>query len=163
VNSITGAAIEPVDIGTVARLKTNSYSIFGQGEYDITSKLTAIVGLRAIREQKDFHTEIGFFQSFNDFTVNQGPFLDNFLGTGAPYFYSDHSSHGLWAGKVQLDYHLSDGFLLYAGVNRGVKAGSYNAPILGGYLGSGGNASIPYRAETLYAYEGGFKSTWQDG
>jgi iron complex outermembrane receptor protein len=26
-----------------------------------------------------------------------------------------------------------------------VKAGSYNAPLLGSYLGSGGDASLPYK------------------
>ena len=53
--------------------------------------------------------------------------------------------------------------LIYGGVNRGVKAGSFNAPLLGAYLGSGLNQSLPYKAETLYAYETGFKSTFLDG
>ena len=53
--------------------------------------------------------------------------------------------------------------MIYAGVNRGVKAGSFNAPLLGAYLGSGQNASLPYKAETLYAYEAGLKTTFWDG
>jgi iron complex outermembrane receptor protein len=163
VNSIVGTFIAPVDIGTVAKLVTNSTSLFGQMEYDFTSKLTGIIGARVIEEHKSFHTGIGVFASEGNFSVNQGPFLNSPFGAGDPYFDSDHTSNTLWAGKLQLDYHLMDDFLLYAGINRGVKAGSFNAPLLGAYLGSGLNASLPYKAETLYAYEAGFKSTFLDG
>jgi iron complex outermembrane receptor protein len=162
-NSIIGTFIRPVDIGTVAKLVTNSYSIFGQVEYDFTSKLTGILGLRGIQEQKSFHTAIGVFPTDSNFSVNRGNLLPSPFGEGSPYFASEHSSNTLWAGKAQLDYHLSDQILLYAGVNRGVKAGSFNAPLLGAYLGSGLDKSLPYKAETLYAYEGGFKSTLLDG
>ena len=161
--SIIGTFIRPVDIGTVAKLVTNSYSLFGQLEYDFTSKLTGIVGLRVIQEQKGFHTGIGVFPTDSNFSVNQGNFLPSPFGEGSPYFSSQHSSNTLWAGKLQLDYHLTDQLLLYGGVNRGVKAGSYNAPLLGAYLGSGLDKSLPYKAETLYAYEAGFKSTLLDG
>lgn len=162
-NSIIGTFIRPVDIGTVAKLVTNSYSLFGQVEYDFTDRLTGILGLRGIHEQKAYHTGIGVFPTDSNFSVNQGQFLPSPFGEGSPYFASEHSSNGLWAGKAQLDYHLTDQFLLYGGVNRGVKAGSYNAPLLGAYLGSGLDKSLPYRAETLYAYEAGFKSTLLDG
>jgi iron complex outermembrane receptor protein len=52
--------------------------------------------------------------------------------------------------------------LVYGSVSRGVKAGSYNAPLLGSYLGSGGDASLPYKPEELMAYEVGFKSSLSD-
>ncbi len=161
--SIVGTFVRPVDIGTVAKLVTNSYSVFGQAEYDFTDKLTGIVGLRAIQEQKGFHTGIGVFPTDSNYSVNQGTFLPSPFGEGSPYFASEHASNTLWAGKLQLDYHLTDKFLIYGGVNRGVKAGSYNAPLLGAYLGSGLDKSLPYKAETLYAYETGFKSTLLDG
>ena len=44
----------PIDVGTTAELETDSYSIFGQYEYDISDRLTVIAGLRAMREEKDF-------------------------------------------------------------------------------------------------------------
>ncbi|HQX47634.1 MAG TPA: TonB-dependent receptor, partial [Steroidobacteraceae bacterium] len=62
-------------------------------------------------------------------------------------------------GKAQLDFRPRDGLLLYAGINRGSKAGSYNAPLLGAYLGGGGDAGLPYGDETLWSYEGGFKAS----
>jgi iron complex outermembrane receptor protein len=161
--SIIATALRPVDIGTVADLQTHSYSIFGQVEYDFTPKLTGILGLRAIQEEKKFNTAIGVFPSNSSFTANQGALLPSPFGEGSPYFAADTSSNTLWAGKAQLDYHITDQTMVYAGVNRGVKAGSFNAPLLGSYLGSGLNASLPYKAETLYDYEAGLKSTFWDG
>ncbi|MFM7276051.1 MAG: TonB-dependent receptor domain-containing protein, partial [Gammaproteobacteria bacterium] len=48
------------------------------------------------------------------------------------------------------------------GVNRGVKAGSFNAPLIGNYARVG-NAGLPYDEEVLLSYEGGFKATLMDG
>jgi iron complex outermembrane receptor protein len=152
-----------LDIGVVSRLKTDSISLFGQGEYDFSDVLTGILGARLIREKKGYNTLIGVFNSFSNFNFNQGAPIPGALGTAAPYIYSNSDTQNLWAAKAQLDWHAAEGLLVYGGVNRGVKAGSYNAPLLGAYLGSGGNASLPYRPEKLMAYETGFKSTLQGG
>jgi iron complex outermembrane receptor protein len=53
--------------------------------------------------------------------------------------------------------------LLYAGVNRGVKAGGFNSPIDFGGAQADPNYSYGYDEEVLYAYEIGFKSTLADG
>jgi iron complex outermembrane receptor protein len=163
VNSIVGTFVAPVDIGTKAHLKTDSYSIFGQLEYDFTDQLTGIFGLRGIREEKDYSSAIGVFPSDGNFTVNQGDFLPSPFGEGSPFFPKASNSDTLWAGKVQLDWHASDDLLIYGGINRGVKAASYNAPLLGSFLGAGGEAALPYGPETLLAYEAGFKATLQGG
>ena len=152
-NSLIG----PLDIGVVADLQTDSYSLFGQLDYDISDTLSATFGMRVIREEKDFDVGIGFFPSLSNHTVNQGEFIPNAVGAGSPYFYENSTSDTLWAAKAQLDWRPSDDLLLYAGVNRGVKAGSFNAPLLGSYLGSGGDSAIDYGEEILLAYEGGFK------
>ncbi len=163
-NSIAGSPpFAPVDIGVVAELETDSYSVFGQLEYDFTETLTATAGLRIIREEKDFELGVGVFPSFSNYTVNQGDFIPNAFGAGSPYFFDDDVSDTLWAGKLQLDWRPSDDLLLYAGINRGVKAGSFNAPLLGAYLGAGGNDAVPYDEEVLISYEGGFKSTLGNG
>ncbi len=159
VNSI----VDGLDIGTVAELKTNSYSVFGQMEYDISDKLMATVGLRVIKEEKDFKVGIGVFPSLGNYSVNQGEFLTNPFGAGSPYHYSADTSDTLWTGKAQLDYRPNDDLLLYAGINRGVKAGSFNAPLLGAYLGGGGDTALPYDEEVLLSYEAGFKQSFGDG
>ncbi|MFK7954635.1 MAG: TonB-dependent receptor [Lysobacterales bacterium] len=163
-NSIAGSApFAPVDIGVVADLETDSYSLFGQVEYDFSDRLTGIFGLRAVQEEKDFSTGIGVFLSQGNFTVNQGDFLPNAFGAGSPYFFEDSFSDTLWAAKAQLDFRVNDDLLVYGGVNRGVKAGSFNAPLLGAFLGSGGNDALPYDAEELTSFEAGFKATFGDG
>jgi len=155
--------INGLDIGVVATLETDSYSLFGQGEFDLTDTLTGIVGIRVIREEKDFSTGIGVFPSFDSFTVNQGQFIPNIFGAGSPFLETDSRSDTLLAGKLQLDWRVSDDLLVYGGINRGAKAASYNAPLLGSFLGSGGAVSLPYDEEILTTFEVGFKSTLQGG
>jgi len=164
VNSIAGSPpFAPVDIGVVADLQTDSYSLFGQIDYDLTDTVSATLGLRVIQEEKEYDMAIGIFPSFDNFSVNQGAFIPNAFGAGSPYFFTADTSDTLWAGKIQFDWRPNDDLLLYAGVNRGVKAGSFNAPLLGAFLGAGGDPSIPYDEEILTAFEGGFKATFGDG
>ncbi len=156
----------PIDVGTVAQLETDSYSIFGQLEYDLSPDLTLIAGLRAMREEKDFQLNLGVAPSESSFVVNTSPCFSGQLDACFPFTgiqYNDDISDTLWAGKLQLTYNLSEDIMLYGGVNRGVKAGSYNAPLLGAYFGSGGDAGLPYDAEVLTSYEGGFKATLGGG
>lgn len=160
VNTIFGA---PFDIGVVSTLDTQSFSVFGQYEYDISDKLTVTGGLRVIQEEKDFQTQIGFLISNDNFTVNQGEFLQDVPLPGAPFSADLDSSDTLWTGKVQLDWRPNDSLLVYGSINRGVKAGSFNAPLLGAFLGAGGVDALPYDEEVLISYETGFKKTFADG
>ena len=160
-NSIIASGGIPIDIGVNAKLETTSYNLFGQLEYDITDQVSFTLGARAIREEKDFDLGIGIFQSFGNDSFNRGPFLE---GDDTPIVkYSDDTSKNLWAGKAQLDWRPNEDLLFWAGINRGVKAGSFNAPLLGTYFGSGGDAALPYKEEVLISYETGFKSTLMDG
>ncbi len=160
VNTLFGA---PFDIGVVSTLETQSYSAFGQYEYDINENLSLTAGLRLIQEEKDFQTQIGFLISNDNFTVNQGDFLPNVPLPGAPFSADLDSSDTLWTSKLQLDWRASDDLLVYGSINRGVKAGSFNAPLLGAFLGSGGVDALPYDEEVLLSYEAGFKKTFADG
>jgi len=163
-NSIAGSPpFAPVDIGVVAELETNSYSVFGQYEYRFTPTLSGTLGLRLMQEEKDFDLGIGIFPSFDSFTINRGDFIPNAFGAGSPFLFEDDTSDTFWTGKAQLDWRPTDDLLLYAGINRGVKAGSFNAPLLGSFLGAGGNEALPYDEEVLISYEGGFKATLGDG
>lgn len=163
VNSIVGTVVAPVDIGVTAELETDSYSLYGQYEYDFTDAVTGIFGLRLIQEEKDFNTGIGVFLSNGNFSVNEGDFLPSPFGAGSPFIVNDSTSDTLWAAKAQLDWRVNDDLLVYGGINRGVKAGSFNAPLLGAFLGSGGASALPYSEEELLSFEGGFKATLQDG
>ncbi len=150
-----------------SELDTTSYSIFGQLDYDLTDQWILTLGLRAIREEKDYTFRIDLYDNVNDNTVDSGMFHPGqaiapqiFFNPSLPgQAFSDESGAWLWSGKAQLNYKWSDDLLLYAGVNRGVKAGSYNAPLLTDLTPD----QMRYDEEILLSYEGGFKSTFWDG
>ena len=149
---------------TDTELVTNSYSVFGQIDYDLTDKLTLNVGLRLIQEEKDFSYTNRVYVSTRDGRTDGAAF-----GGGAPLAFvfdptnpleflpafSDSTSDFLWSGKVQLNYSPSDDLLLYGGVNRGIKAGNFNAPLLTGLA----QDEYGYKEEELLSFEVGFKST----
>ena len=152
----------PFDLGVDATLKTNSYSAFGQLDWHITPQLTLITGARVIREQKNHNFIQGIWFTADSRQTQVGtPVVIGPLFTPGPTGYADKSGKTLWAGKVQLDFQVNPDLLIYAGVNRGVKAGSYNAPVPGGLPVP--TSSLPYKAETLTNYEGGVKYTFPDG
>ncbi|MEE8056798.1 MAG: TonB-dependent receptor, partial [Pseudomonadales bacterium] len=175
------------DLGTDAKLETDSYSIFGQLEYDLYDDIKLTVGLRAIREEKDYEMTIGAYPTSDTDSIHQGGFTQIFTpvptalgalgltvpgGTftppGGPTFaFEDDTSDTLWTGKIQLDWTPTEDLLVYAGINRGVKAGSFNAPLIGSWvlatLNTGSSSFLAYDEEVLLAYEVGFKSTVLDG
>jgi iron complex outermembrane recepter protein len=152
----------PFDLGADATLKTNSYSAFGQLDWHIAPRLTLITGARVIREQKNHNFFQGIWGTVDSRKVAEGtPIVIGPLFTPGPTPYADKSKKTLWAGKVQLDFQVNPDLLIYAGINRGVKAGSYNAAVPGGIAVP--TSSIPYKAETLTNYEAGFKYTFPDG
>jgi iron complex outermembrane recepter protein len=153
----------PFDLGADATLKTNSYSAFGQLDWHIAPRLTLITGARIIREQKNHNFFQGIWGTVDsrEAAVGTPLVIGPLFGPNGPMPYADKSAHTLWAGKVQLDFQVNPDLLIYAGVNRGVKAGSYNAAVPGGLPAP--TSSIPYKAETLTNYEGGIKYTLPDG
>ena len=156
-------------------LSTESYSIFGQIEYDLTESLMLTAGLRWTDDKKEFDltsqcletslqaaidifgpgsvgpgTDIdcAYLESFGTETVLTLPGEQNFARHDDDY-----------SGKLQLDYSMSDDVLLYAGVNRGMKGGGFTAP-LDGLLAA---PAMSYKPEILTSYEIGVKSEWLDG
>jgi iron complex outermembrane receptor protein len=73
----------------------------------------------------------------------------------SPYSGSEHEP--FYTSKLALEYRPEDAVLLYIQDSRGVKAGSFNAPVLGGT--SYPDSQIPYKEETLIEYEAGEKAT----
>jgi len=100
--------------------------------------------LRGMREEKDFGLVLGVAPSESSFVVNTSPcFRGDLSQCFVGVAYQDDSSENYWAGKLQLTYDVSDDLMLFAGINRGVKAGSYNAPLLGAYFGQVGTQACP--------------------
>jgi iron complex outermembrane receptor protein len=139
---------------------TESWSVFGQVELDLTDTLTGIFGLRWIRDEKDHFLQVNAV----DFpggtqTDNRNPILLENLAT----YRGDREDDEI-AGRLGLNWQVSDEVMLYASYNRGVKGGGYNAPVFPltpplDYV----DDVISFDPEILDAYEIGFKSTWNDG
>jgi iron complex outermembrane receptor protein len=141
------------DLIDETKLETTSYSVFGQIDFDLTETLTFIAGLRTIIEDKEYDFEQNLYISTNDKTFDKDVFVAPLT---APFH--EETSDTLWAGKLQFEWQPNDDWLVYAGLNRGVKAGSFNAKLPDGSPPLSED-EIGYDEEVLYAYEVGFKST----
>jgi iron complex outermembrane recepter protein len=124
-----------------AQEKTTAYALFSQMEWNFAPLWTFVTGLRFTRDEKTFD-----LTEYSDAIALRGP-----LETG--------QNVGLWTGKAQLEFRPIDHVLIYGGYNRGAKAGGFNVPPAGGTPPT--DAEIPYKPETMNAYETGFKiDTW---
>ena len=149
--------------------ETNSWSLFGQVEYDFTPMWTGIAGFRWIEEEKDHHFDNNFvdFQPGSRFR-NGNPNIIANLGT-----YDGKIDKGLWSAKAELDFKPTEDLLTYLSWNRGVKGGGFNAPLdVTDYFGIFGPAfglipltdnNMRFKEEKLDAFEGGFKLSLFDG
>ncbi len=130
-------------------LESENWSVFGQGEWDISERLTFILGLRWSQDDK----EMDYVSNFSD--PDTGVYVPALFdlqrdanAAGSDVYEIDY---GDWAGRVQLDMHLSDDTLLYASFNRGIKGGNW-APSASATLDS-----FRHDEEILESYEVGLK------
>ncbi len=133
---------------TVTDTDTDSYSFFAQVDYALRDDLVLVAGLRYVRENKTFRGLSYRNANRNDRLVE--------IDFSTPILEQADTSNdqNLWSAKLQLEYAPTADSLFYFGVNRGVKAGSFNAPLLASMAGFSS-----YKPEVLYAYEGGAKLT----
>jgi len=125
--------------------KSDTYSVFGQGDYKLTDDLKLILGLRQEKE----HRELDDF-STRRLLVNSGVYS---LGPASfPEADSDLDSDST-SWKAGLEYQLTPATLLYSTVSRGIKSGGFTA-----YNSSYAEQIAPVKPEKLLAYELGFKS-----
>jgi iron complex outermembrane receptor protein len=121
-----------------ATQETTTYAVFGQTEIDLTDELALTLGARYNYDEKDFDyasTDIYFLQ-------------------GGDFSFSDDFTDGDWSGKIQLDYRPHEDWLLYAGVNRGIKSGGYNLPLF-----PIASDDFEFDGETLTSFEVGVKGS----
>lgn len=149
-----GAIPTGIDLTNQFGLRTKSASAFGQAEYRFAPKWTFVLGARVIRERQQYDFQSNAFANVNDQRIDD---------QGAPLFplqpsFADKRAKTLFAGKIQLEFRPNDDLLLYAGVNRGVKGGSYSAKLPDGAPPLA-PSEIPYKPEKLTSFEGGFKAT----
>lgn len=157
---VFGGAVPPGRVlqSDAYSLRTRSEAIFGQIEYDIVDKVTAILGARYTWDQFKYsfasqcqQTVIGVCGFFG----GDGGSALQIQGIG-PLAQDEEGSD--WSGKAQLNFKPVDDVLLYASVSKGVKSAGFSAPLA--------NATpiepIFYKPENLYAYEIGEKAQFLD-
>ena len=119
---------------------SKSYAAFGQGDYDVTDRLTLTVGLRYSMDEKQFH------------------YVSEAEGGLIPIFTFDKSkTFRSLSGRLGVQYKLTDDANIYATYNRGYKSGGF-------FSGQTTEPSDlgPYQDEKVNAYEVGAKSEFFD-
>ena len=139
---------------------TESWSVFGQVEFDLNETMTLIAGLRWIRDEKDHTYAVNVVDFIPGTTLRNGN--PNILAAFASY--SGDRKDDEIAGRLGINWDISDATMLYASYNRGVKGGGYNAPVfpLSPPLDYN-DETMSYDPEQLDAYEIGFKSRLNNG
>jgi iron complex outermembrane recepter protein len=140
------------DLVTDVAFRSKSSSVFGQVEFDFADRWTVIAGARYINEKQTDRYRHYTALNLNNYQVEGGFLLPAFQPD-----YDNSRSDGLWTGKLQLEHRPNDNLLLYAGLNRGVKAGNYNAPFTFSPADAIPAADMSYSPETLLSFETGFK------
>ncbi len=138
-------------------LETTSWAAFGQLEYQLMDNLTLVAGVRWTEDDKDF-TSVVTCDDFGPPPTDNG--CDDFgllLDDLSPFDLSRSDSD--YTGKLQLDWAVSDDTLIYAGVNRGMKAGGF----LGSIDAGATLAELEFEPEILHAFEVGFKTSFAEG
>ena len=156
----------------------DSWSLFGQVEYELSDQFTLIGGFRWIDEKVEFDyiSNVVLFPNDGSVERNGNPNVlittGEFLGLPRGDFSGEYDK-GLWSARVELDWRPNDDLLAYASWNRGVKGGGFNAPLnpiavlakpdtISTSLDEF-DAQFSFGEEELNAFEVGFKSSLLDG
>ncbi len=133
--------------------ETQSVSVFGQWEQELTGELSLILGGRWIAEEKEHRYRDILVLYDARATSGVDPRTLELLDLES---YTGSRDDGEWAARVQLDWRPKDEALYYVSYNRGVKSGGFNAPLLptAGFVNE---TSMNYSPERLDALEAGFK------
>jgi iron complex outermembrane receptor protein len=165
--SLTGGSTIPGAIAGIYNPYTSnldSYSGFGEIEYNLTDSVNLILGARYIVDEKDFeYTDTGV-----DFLAPTSRSFDSPKNLANPIpagYYKDSRKDKEWSGRAGLNWTMNDELMLYTTWNLGIRGGGYNAPIIPlAFTGDDYTDEImSYDPEKLYAYEVGFKATLFDG
>lgn len=139
-------------------LSTKAFAAFAQGEFDFTDHLKLILGLRWTNDRKDFNIRatcvdipVGLFTCVD--VIPAGSLLAETSDTQLDL----NDSFFTW--KAQVEYKPMRDLMFYVGYNRGVKAGSFTAP-LDGLLAP---SQLTFKPETLDSFEGGMKADFMNG
>jgi iron complex outermembrane receptor protein len=134
----------------IADSQTDTVSVFGQVDFDLSDSLLLTAGLRWTEDDKELSYQL---TGASAITADGS----SFLYTGDIYDFERTDAE--FSGKLQLDWQASDDQLFYVGYNRGTKGGGFNTPSDGFTLAS----EVGFEPEVLTSYEVGSKTSFADG
>lgn len=145
-------------VGVSFEQETDASALFARGAWQVSDRLQFFGGLRYTDEDRSY---VGGTADLNPFGTSC--FLDPVAcnpGQTGPIFISftdDSEKDNDLSGEIGVNYTPANDRLLYAKIGKGFKGGGWNGgPTLNSV------ALAPYRAETVLAYEVGFKSLLLD-
>lgn len=135
---------------------TETWSLFGQLEYEVSNQITLIGGFRWIEEKKShlYHNYLMWFPDTSTSGMDPNATIVGDALEESPY--SNSRKDGNWSARVQVNFKPVDNLLTYASWNRGVKSGGYNTPLFPSPFAVT-DAFMTYDPEKLDAFEVGFK------
>lgn len=125
--------------------KARSYALFGQVEFDLTSQVSIVAGLRYSKDRKE-----GSYSTASNAIVPFPAFLTT-------YSTNVERSWDSLDPAVTLNFQPNEDVLLYASFKQGYKSGGFQLRPPRAIL-----AQTPYDPERVNAYEFGVKSQWLD-
>lgn len=136
-----------------SKIDTKSISAFAEFTYQATEKLSLIASLRWTQDKKRL-TYSQFI--FSDDPVSLPIFQFLFAGTVPTFQLDSRQKFDNWSPGGGIQYEANENMSLYATVNTGFRAGSFNTTSTNPDL-------IPYGQEDAINYEIGIKTRWLDG
>lgn len=134
---VSGTTQSIAFLGFGANQKSESAALFGQTTFNATDALHLTLGLRYTKDTKDVFRQLH----------------SNFVPTAALCDVGAAKSWDAFTGTAGVDYQFGGETMAYAKVSRGYKAGGFNP----------GECNGSFNPETIWAYEGGLKSTFANG
>ncbi|MBX8493740.1 TonB-dependent receptor [Pseudomonas cichorii] len=131
--------------GQYSTTDTESYALYGQGNYKLTPRLSLTAGLRYTKEHKNF--------DYKNYRITTERDI-----TGLNFSAETSDSWASVSPKVGLEYAWSDSLTQYGYVAKGFKAGGFDnrAPTLAA-------AQQGFEPENVITYETGFKGDYLGG
>ena len=127
---------------------SNSWALFGHGEYELSENWSFIGGVRVTSEESEYN-----FLSREELIPGVPDIVFNRATDGDAARHDDTNV----SFRAEIDWRPDENMLVYGAISRGVKAAGFNTS-----LGLG-PVTFPYDEETLHAFELGIKSTLLNG
>lgn len=157
-----------------------NYAFFGNGEFDVTDRLTLKAGIRytnakdsvrGCHGEKSGRTDqagsffydillggaLGPYPQGACFMINDQPLAIGGVQPGMPGEYVDTLKEDNVSWRIGADFKPSSNLLLYANAAKGYKAGSFPTSASSAFI-----SYLPVTQESVMSYEAGFKATLAD-